>query len=131
MGVVTDTDLMRLERYSPVALKSAIERAPDVDAAVAAAGSAEVVFALVDAHADPVDVGHVVGVTVDALTRRLIELAIAELGDPPLPWAWLALGSAARHEQALHSDQDHALAYDPRVAIPRRSTRTSPRWRSA
>ena len=25
----------------------------------------------------------------------------------------LALGSAARHEQALHTDQDHALAYEP------------------
>jgi len=30
-----------------------------------------------------------------------------------VPWAWLALGSEARLEQALHTDQDHALAYDP------------------
>jgi CBS domain-containing protein len=51
-------------------------------------------------------------VTDDALTRRSIDYAIADLGDPPVPWAWMALGSAARHEQALHSDQDHALAYD-------------------
>ena len=114
IGIVTDTDLMRLERYSPVALKSAIERATDRERLVAAGRDLpKVVFALVDAHADPVDVGHVVGVTVDALTARSIDLAIEDLGDPPSPWAWMALGSAARHEQALHSDQDHALAFDP------------------
>ena len=61
---------------------------------------------------DPVDVGHIVGFTIDALTRHLIGLAIERFGAPPVPWAWLALGSAARQEQALHTDQDHALAYD-------------------
>ncbi len=117
IGVVTDTDLMRLERFSPFALKSAIERSKDRAALVAAGRDLpKVVIALVDAHADPVDVGHVVGVTVDALTRRSLDLAIDDLGDPPVPWAWLALGSAARHEQALHSDQDHALAFDPQGA---------------
>jgi CBS domain-containing protein len=29
-----------------------------------------------------------------------------------VPWAWLALGSAARQEQAIRTDQDHALAFD-------------------
>jgi len=114
LGVVTDTDLMVLERQSPVALKSAIERAVD-DEEVAAAGRdlSRVVLALVDAHNDPIDVGHVVAVTIDALTRRLIDLAIRDQGPPPVPWAWLSLGSIARHEAALHTDQDHALAYDP------------------
>jgi CBS domain-containing protein len=60
----------------------------------------------------------VVSLIVDALTERLLQLAIAEQGDPPCAWAWLALGSAARHEQALHTDQDHALAYDPVAGQP-------------
>jgi CBS domain-containing protein len=59
---------------------------------------------------DPVDIGHVVGVTVDALTSRLAELGIEQLGPPPVPWAWIALGSQARHEQSLRTDQDHAIA---------------------
>jgi CBS domain-containing protein len=73
----------------------------------------ETAASLVEANVDPVDVGHMVGVTIDALTRRLIDLSIARLGEPPVPWAWLALGSEARHEQALHTDQDHALAFEP------------------
>ena len=32
-------------------------------------------------------------------------------GPAPLPWAWLDLGSAARREFTLASDQDNALAY--------------------
>jgi CBS domain-containing protein len=68
---------------------------------------------MVRAHADPIDVGRVSALVVDAMTERLIALAIDDLGDPPCAWAWLALGSAARHEQALHTDQDHALVFDP------------------
>lgn len=113
VGVVTDTDLMGLGRQTPFAIKSAIERAGSTDE-VAAAGRQlpDVVTALVASSADPVDVGRVVSLVVDALTRRLLHLGVERLGDPPCAWAWLALGSAGRHEQALRTDQDHALAYD-------------------
>jgi CBS domain-containing protein len=49
--------------------------------------------------------------TVDHLTMRAIELFIDERGEPPGAFAWVALGSAARHEQALTTDQDHSIAY--------------------
>jgi CBS domain-containing protein len=57
-----------------------------------------------------VDIGHVVAVTIDALSRRLLQIGIERLGEPPAAWGWLALGSEARREQALFTDQDHALA---------------------
>ncbi len=118
-GVVTDTDLMDIGRNTPFAIRSGIERARTRDGAIAAGRELpEVVATLVDAGTDPVGVGRVVGLVVDALTMKLLELGIAELGEPPVPWAWLALGSAARHEQALHTDQDHALAFDPQGLAP-------------
>jgi CBS domain-containing protein len=99
-------------RDTPFAVKAAIERAGDA-AGVSAAGRSvpAVVASLMDASADPVDVGRVVALIVDAMTRRFIEIAIGDLGDPPTAWSWLALGSAARHEQAIATDQDHAMAY--------------------
>lgn len=113
LGVVTDTDLMGLGRHTPFALKSAIERARTPEA-VAEAGRdlPAVVVAMIEAHADPLDVGRVAALAVDSMTERLLQLGVAKLGDPPASWAWLALGSAARHEQALRTDQDHAIAYD-------------------
>jgi CBS domain-containing protein len=119
LGVITDTDLLRLERYSAFALKSAISRADDVESVVAVGRDLpRTVSELVEGHSDPVDIGHVVGVTIDALTTRLIDLSLHEVEVPPVPWSWMALGSAARHEQALFTDQDHALAYEPQDEPP-------------
>ena len=112
-GMVTDTDLLALERASPFALKSALERAGDGDEVVRiAAQLPQMVASLVDARMDPVSVGRIVGVTIDAITRRLLDRTILLIGDPPVPWAWLAFGSQARHEQSLRTDQDHGLAFD-------------------
>jgi CBS domain-containing protein len=113
VGVVTESDLTDVGQHGPIALRGRIDRARS-SGEVSDAGRElpSVVVALVDASADPVDVGRVVALLVDAMTERLIELAIEDLGEPPAPWAWLALGSAARQEQALRTDQDHALAYD-------------------
>jgi signal-transduction protein with cAMP-binding, CBS, and nucleotidyltransferase domain len=92
-------------------LFEAVSRADDVSALVEASTALPAtVGGLLDAGIDAVDVGHVVGWTIDWLTSRLVDLSIAELGSPPAAFAWIALGSAARHEQALSTDQDHALA---------------------
>jgi len=114
LGLVTDTDLMGLEHKTPFWLKVDIERAPTPEDVVETGRRLpEAVCTLVEANVDPLDVGHVIAVIVDALTRRFLELAIREYGDPPCPWAWLAFGSEARHEQALLTDQDNALVIDP------------------
>ncbi len=128
IGVVTDTDLMGIGRDTPFALKSAIERAARSrggrgrDRRAPARRSST----LVDASADPVDVGHIIAFAIDAATRRLLELGMAEHGEPPFPWAWLALGSAARQEQAIRTDQDHALRSRATPMPPTRRWRRSP-----
>ena len=112
IGVVTDTDVMELGRDSPFVLKRAIDSSPDAGAAIEAARALpRVVASMVRAGVDPVDVGYAVALMRDALTRRYLALATADLGAAPVPWAWLALGSEARREQGLQSDQDHAIAF--------------------
>jgi CBS domain-containing protein len=82
---------------------------------VAAAGRMfpAAVAELATADPDAVEIGRDVSGVIDAITRRLIDLSVAELGEPPAQWAWIALGSAARREQGIVTDQDHALAFDP------------------
>ncbi len=114
IGVVTDTDLMDVGRHTPFSIRSAIERSHTREAVITAGRELpDLVCALVAASSEPVGVGRVVALVVDALTKQLLTLGIERFGEPPVPWAWLALGSAARHEQALRTDQDHSLAYDP------------------
>jgi len=74
---------------------------------------------LLDAHLDAAALMRVLTVLSDAMTARLLELAIARYGRPPVPFAWLAFGSGARSELTMASDQDNGLAYadtdDPAV----------------
>jgi CBS domain-containing protein len=53
--------------------------------------------------------GQMVSDAADALTRRLLQLAMAELGPAPVAHAWIAYGSQGRRELTLNSDQDNAL----------------------
>jgi CBS domain-containing protein len=110
IGIVTDTDLMGLEQWKPFAVRSELERAPTPEAAIEVGSRLpQLCVKLVEAAAEPLEIAHAIAVTIDTLTVRLLELAIEQLGEPPCPWAWLALGSEARHEQGLATDQDNAF----------------------
>ncbi len=47
----------------------------------------------------------------DAITKRVIELAIQRTGPPPVHFAFISLGSEGREEQTLKTDQDNAIIY--------------------
>jgi CBS domain-containing protein len=118
-GIVTATDLLDIGRDTPFSIRRQIERAQTREE-VAAAGRElpQVVLSLVDASSEPVSVGRVAALAVDAMTTRLVTLGLERFGEPPAPWAWLALGSATRREQALATDQDHAIAFDTTEGSP-------------
>jgi CBS domain-containing protein len=110
VGVVTTTDLLRLEHANPVYLAGDIAKQPDVaNVARVARRLPEVVQALVEQDASADDIGRVVTAVGDAVERRILALAEADLGSPPVPYCWVALGSRARLEQALAADQDNAI----------------------
>ncbi len=109
-GMVTATDLLRLQQANPVFLVGDIAKAPDVAAVAALATRLPwVVVGLVRHGTSAQDAGQVVTTVGDAIEQQVIALVEAELGAPPVPYAWLTLGSRARFEQALGADQDHAL----------------------
>jgi CBS domain-containing protein len=70
--------------------------------------------AVVRAGVSSVDACRVLSLVGDTTTSRLIELSFLQHGEPPCAWSWMALGSVARRELTLASDQDNAFAYaDP------------------
>ncbi|MGH2871441.1 MAG: putative nucleotidyltransferase substrate binding domain-containing protein [Solirubrobacteraceae bacterium] len=113
-GVLSATDLLGLEASSPIALRHSILSARDVGALDEAIARLPRLFsALARAGVPSRDLGRVLTLAHDTFVERLIELSIAQRGPAPAPWAWLDLGSAARRELTLASDQDNALAYAP------------------
>jgi CBS domain-containing protein len=56
-------------------------------------------------------VSRALSVQSDTVTARLVDFALERHGAAPVAWAWMGLGSVARRELTLASDQDNALAY--------------------
>ena len=62
-----------------------------------------------------ISVKHVTNITSsfsDAVTRRIIELAIQEIGKPPVNFSFICMGSEGRKEETLFTDQDNAIIYE-------------------
>jgi CBS domain-containing protein len=119
LGVVDHTDLIAAEARKPFLLRRAIDLATTTtDLASAAAGLTPMIIALHDARVAAEQIAAIRSVVLDALTRRLIELAIAEVGDPPASFTYFALGSLARRETVPSSDVDSALAWQDEDAGP-------------
>jgi CBS domain-containing protein len=120
LGILSASNLMTLEGRSPFALRRSLQWARDEEELVTLSADVPKLFLdLREAHLDAPSLTRVLSVLADSLTARLLELAIARHGEPPVPFAWLAFGSAARSELTLASDQDNGLAYadtdDPSV----------------
>ena len=115
VGLVSASDLMDLSNRSPFALRAAIFGATSEAALDTATKRLPQLFVtLVQAGLKAQDIGSVLALNCDAVAARLLDFAMAKHGPAPCAWAWLALGSVARRELTLASDQDNALAYaDP------------------
>jgi len=112
LGVIKDLDLVAAQARSSFFLRRRIARARTVDDLVAAAAELRpTVIALHEARVAARNTMAVYSVVVDALTRRLLEFAVAEEGEPPAEFAWLALGSQARRETAPSADVDSAIVW--------------------
>jgi CBS domain-containing protein len=120
IGVVSSRHVLVFDTTHPVTLARDIGRATTLDAlAGLARRTTELVRQLVDDGGSAYDIGQIVAELNDRLVLRVLDLtlhALAAAGETPpaVPWCWIALGSEARREQTLRTDQDNALVYgDP------------------
>ena len=112
VGLISTTDLIRHQGTNAVYLVRDIRRCESVAALSRVAGSLpELQIQLVQSGATAFHLGQAITAVIDALTRRLLKLGEAQLGLPPVSYAWLACGSQGRREQTVHTDQDNALIH--------------------
>jgi CBS domain-containing protein len=87
VGIVTSTDLLRLEHANPVYLVGDVAKQENVAGVAAVCRRLPgVVERLVGQDASAHDIGRVVTTVGDAVERRLIALAERRLGPPPVPY---------------------------------------------
>jgi CBS domain-containing protein len=116
VGVLRDVDLLAVQARTPFVLRSAIAAAADVDALRRAATRLDgMVITLHEARMNAAQIGGVISVVTDAVTRRLLELMAEPPGTSLPQLAWLALGSHGRREAVPSSDFDSAVAWEGRL----------------
>ena len=122
-GVMTDTDLLRIQTRSPLYLVQEIESATTVEQLrlIGSKMTGMLQYA-VKTNADAQSLIQLIAHFNDAFTQRLI--FILELCyDVRLPVgaAFLALGSEGRCEQTLRTDQDNAIVYQDNFTPEKRA----------
>ncbi|WP_306669337.1 putative nucleotidyltransferase substrate binding domain-containing protein [Pseudomonas atacamensis] len=116
-GVVSERDLFSLQRVDLVHLARTIRSAQRVEQLVTLRGEIGQLVERMLAHgASSTQITHIITLLNDHTVCRVIELTLAEKGDPGVPFSWLCFGSEGRREQTLHTDQDNGILFDARDA---------------
>ncbi|WP_338583561.1 putative nucleotidyltransferase substrate binding domain-containing protein [Pseudomonas sp. MAG733B] len=116
-GVVSERDLFSLQRVDLVHLARTIRNAPRVENLVAIRGEIGQLVERMLAHgASSTQITHIITLLNDHTVCRVIELTLAEKGDPGVPFSWLCFGSEGRREQTLYTDQDNGILFEVRDA---------------
>jgi len=71
----------------------------------------EVVKTLVESSRNVMHATSILSSIHDSSTERIIQMAVEQLGPPPVPFAFIAMGSQGREEPTLVSDQDNGIIY--------------------
>jgi CBS domain-containing protein len=110
VGMVTQTDLTRFQASTAAGFVADVARAERLeDLAKITARIPQLLVQLVAAGHRHDTVTRMITDIADVVTRRLLAMAEARLGPPPVPYLWLACGSQGRQEMTGVSDQDNCL----------------------
>ena len=112
-GVIGLSDIITYESQSTLFIVSNVHRQKDVRGLKAVSKDVRASFVrMVHEDANSHMIGSAMAGIGRSFTRRLLELGEEKLGPPPVPYCFMALGSMARDEQLVVTDQDNALILD-------------------
>lgn len=107
-----------LQRVDLVHLARTIRHAPRLDTPGLLRGEISQLVERMLAHgASSTQITQIITLLNDHTVCRVIELALAERGDPGVPFSWLCFGSEGRQEQTLHTDQDNGILFEAADSI--------------
>jgi len=113
IGLIEVSDIVRYESQNSLLFVSSIfqQQTPE-DLAQLSEQLKDCFMRMVNEDANSHMVGRAMSEIGRSFKQRLLTLAEEKFGPPPIPYCFLALGSMARDEQLLVTDQDNALILD-------------------
>ncbi|WP_372994877.1 putative nucleotidyltransferase substrate binding domain-containing protein [Marinobacter sp.] len=112
-GVIALSDIVKYESQSSLYLVSNIYHQQDVKGLKKISRDVRDSFVrMVNEDANSHMIGSAMAGIGRSFTQRLLELGEEKFGPPPVPYCFMALGSMARDEQLVVTDQDNAMILD-------------------
>ncbi|WED25645.1 DUF294 nucleotidyltransferase-like domain-containing protein [Vibrio sp. DW001] len=113
IGVIEVTDIIRYESQNSLLIVSSIFQQNSIEDLIVLSNQLKDCFVrMVNEDANSHMVGRAMSEIGRSFKQRFLELAEEKLGPPPVPYCFLALGSMARDEQLIVTDQDNAIILD-------------------
>ncbi len=118
-GIITVTDIMRLQTRSPQKLVRDIDQAATLEELKSYHSQIQtLVIHLVGTGVPPRELVRMIALLNDQLLMRLIELLrVGQFSDLTEKFAFIVLGSEGRREQTLTTDQDNAIIYADDLSV--------------
>jgi CBS domain-containing protein len=117
VGVVTNQDVLGVQRQSPLFLirdiagAAGVENLQEVHQRLP-----HLVQALIRAGTPAKQLNQFITAVSDAVLKKVLELTLKDMDPPPVRFVFMVMGSEGRHEQTLKTDQDNAIVYDDPAA---------------
>jgi CBS domain-containing protein len=112
-GVISLSDIIKHESQNSLYLVSNIYHQKDVKGLKRLSKDVPDTFVrMVNEDANSHMIGSAIAGIGRSFSQRLLELGEEKLGPPPVPYCFMALGSMARDEQLVVTDQDNAMVLD-------------------
>ncbi len=113
VSIVSNRELLQVHQYSVSMIKRQIENANTwQEAAQIGKRIPGLTATLLNTGSDAVNLVRFSAILFDTIVQKFIQIALAKLGDPPVPFAYILLGSSGREEQTLVTDQDNAIIFE-------------------
>ncbi|MFT5880608.1 MAG: CBS domain-containing protein [Moritella sp.] len=113
IGLIEVADIIRYESQNSLLFVSSIFQQQNIaDLALLSKQLNPCFVRMVNEDANSHMIGRAMSQIGRSFKQRLLELAEEQLGAPPIPYCFLALGSMARDEQLIVTDQDNGIILD-------------------
>ncbi|MDM8524064.1 DUF294 nucleotidyltransferase-like domain-containing protein [Desulfococcaceae bacterium HSG8] len=118
VGIITLIDLVKTRSTGNLLLTQDIEAQSNLKGLSHISGEIDnILNALIAEKAAVREIFEVMSELHERMSRRIIQLSEEKMkimgwGPPPVEYCWINMGSAARYEQTLRTDQDNAIIYN-------------------
>ncbi|MFA5783132.1 MAG: DUF294 nucleotidyltransferase-like domain-containing protein, partial [Bacteroidales bacterium] len=112
-NIISSSELLNIQKHTSELLikKIGLSETPD-DLIMVQLLLKQIIRNYTGSGANPQHITRIISSVSDSIIEKLNQLAIEELGQPPVSYSFITLGSVGREEQTLATDQDNAIIYE-------------------